>query len=354
MRRWLRYAFIVAAAACCAGCAAFKPQVHASYDYIAVETPNDECVVLNGDTLRYGTTPEVFIDRLHLRNDTSNLKLFSEIVYDLNRPKTVYGFVEKTGDNVTVEIYSPDSLFVFDFGPLMKLRPGRYPRIKDLPDLCRGEEGYRIIRKRNYYTAPHRRIHRESRFERSFRKNTFNVSLSLPWTHFYSFYPTVARSWRSGDGFIGLGVGVEYLYHEKMGVAAEWNGMLCAFIPVVAPLDIEWNGPHESVRLMSLNVSNYHHLRRFTLGYGINVTNYSWDYYYEAREEELSAAFPLGTEDRHDRSWSAGLSLAGYVNILPHMVFGVSYRPTFYTFGKPEPWRYGHVISLDLKFYLLR
>ena len=50
----------------------------------------------------------------------------------------------------------------------------------------------------------------------------------------------------------------------------------------------------------------------------------------------------------------AGVSVAGYVNITPRILFGVSYKPTFLQFGNPEPWRYEHTIAIELKFYLLR
>ena len=130
--------------------------------------------------------------------------------------------------------------------------------------------------------------------------------------------------------------------------------MLFSFIPVLAPLDIVWNSPHEGYSVMTAGISAYHHLRRFTFGYGLNCTRYLWAYHYDIPEEGEMPPAPLGRASFRDHHWAAGVSVAGYVNITPRILFGVSYKPTFLQFGNPEPWRYEHTIAIELKFYLLR
>lgn len=307
-------------------------------------------------------TPERLVEQLHLQSDRKELDKFAQIIHDLNPPQTVYGVFPTTSERVTVEIQTRDSTFVFAIGPNERDKRShrqttvqrRQKKYSPAPDICRDGAGYRLTPKRDFFPTRHREQLRRMRFDGTFRPGSLNLSLSLPWTHFSSCHPAAAGGGRRFCGFIGAGAGIEYLYRDKQGIAAEWSGMLFSFIPVLAPLDIVWNSPHEGYSVMTAGISAYHHLRRFTFGYGLNCTRYLWAYHYDIPEEGEMPPAPLGRESFRDHYWAAGVSVAGYVNITPRILFGVSYKPTFLQFGNPEPWRYEHTIAIELKFYLLR
>ena len=93
-----------AAYACTPQFLLYQPPAPPAYDYVAVETPCDETVLLDGDTLRYGMTPERLVEQLHLQSDRKELDKFAQIIHDLNPPQTVYGVFPTTSARVTVEI----------------------------------------------------------------------------------------------------------------------------------------------------------------------------------------------------------------------------------------------------------
>lgn len=333
------------------------PGTGTSREYIAVETPYDEVVTVNGDTLRYGTTPYEMAVQLGLRQERANIRYFSIIMNELNPPRTVYGIIERSPENVTVEIHSRDSVLVFDLGvfPNPTGRAKYTTKIVDPPDLYYDEGRYLTGKKVAHLPVRHRRKLKDIRFENSFRKGAVNISLSLPWTQFYSILPSVRNERFYGHGFIGIGAGVEYLYKDKAGVALEYNWMLNSFIPVLAHLDIWYSGPYEHSYAMTLSLAEYRHLRRFTFGYGVCFTRNAWSYNYRDEPLEEGGEVPptFGTDSLYERYWSAGAVASTYVNFTPKIIFGVTYRPTFYRFTRSLQFCYEHTISLDLKFYLL-
>lgn len=244
-----------AAYACTPQFLLYQPPAPPAYDYVAVETPCDETVLLDGDTLRYGMTPERLVEQLHLQSDRKELDKFAQIIHDLNPPQTVYGVFPTTSERVTVEIQTRDSTFVFAIGPNERDKRShrqttvqrRQKKYSPAPDICRDGAGYRLTPKRDFFPTRHREQLRRMRFDGTFRPGSLNLSLSLPWTHFSSCHPAAAGGGRRFCGFIGAGAGIEYLYRDKQGIAAEWSGMLFSFIPVLAPLDIVWNSPHGGI-----------------------------------------------------------------------------------------------------------
>lgn len=362
MKKLFCFASILLSGVSLFSCAVFYPSPCPTHEYVAVETPHDEIVILDGDTLRYGTTPEDILAGLNCKKTQLNLDQFSRVIYELNLPRTVYGVYEESPGNGILEIYAPDTTLVFD---LCNLRQGatsgvskclRKNRVRS-PDLFYGRDGYRADQKIGYFPRRHRPVVLRRRYEGSFLKGRLNVSLSLPWTQFYSILPPARGVRRYAHGFIGIGAGVEYLYRDKTGLALEWNGMLNIFIPVLAPLDIEYSGPYEGSSAMALSLAEYRHFRRFTLGYGINFTRNSWGYNYNDEPLEEGGEVPpptFGTESLYEQYWSAGVVASAYVNLTPKIIFGVTYRPTFYRFTLPRKFCYEHTISLDLKFYLLK
>ena len=108
--------------------------------------------------------------------------------------------------------------------------------------------------------------------------------------------------------------------------------------------------PNETRSAVNISLAEYFHFRRFTVGYGLNA---AWKQY-TYKPPLPGYGIYLGDTRLDDRYWAAGIMVAAYINITPKIMFGATYRPTFFQFGTTRPWRYEHSATLDLKFYLFR
>ena len=347
-----------AAYACTPQFLLYQPPAPPAYDYVAVETPCDETVLLDGDTLRYGMTPERLVEQLHLQSDRKELDKFAQIIHDLNPPQTVYGVFPTTSERVTVEIQTRDSTFVFAIGPNERDKRShrqttvqrRQKKYSPAPDICRDGAGYRLTPKRDFFPTRHREQLRRMRFDGTFRPGSLNLSLSLPWTHFSSCHPAAAGGGRRFCGFIGAGAGIEYLYRDKRGIALEASA-LAGYATIWGPAASIDPPPNEEWSAIHISLAEYFHFRRFTVGYGLNAARNK--YTYKPPYPGFGTNY-LGDTRLDDRYWAAGIMVAAYINITPKIMFGATYRPTFFQFGTTRPWRYEHSATLDLKFYLFR
>lgn len=227
----------------------------------------------------------------------------------------------------------------------------------EYPDLYWYKGEYHIYKKRYLHVPRRSEKSRVMRYESSFQRGRLNISLSLPWTQFYSMRPVPVNISRFGAGFIGIGAGLEYLYKDKRGLAVEWSVMAGLPIPVPAAVRFTYSGSKEWFGAMNWSLSEYFHFRHFTLGYGINFTRNSWSYNYRDEPLEEGGEVPpptFGTEPLFSSYWSAGAVASAYVNFTPKIILGISYRPTFYRFTPHSRFCYEHTVSLDLKFYLLK
>lgn len=344
-----------------------------SRKYVAVDTPEGETVVMNGDTLRYGLTPRDMALELGVEPSGKNLARMSRIVYAANSPQTAYGFYDATAEPLSVEIHAADTtysyrlaaynsdLFWLNFLSLgigMLADRGNDNRYEH-PDLYWAGDGYRTFRKndwtlgvrpryRSVLKATERRGgRRATRYANSFQKGRVNVSLAFPWTQHFSISPVSTRGRRNEGGFVGIAAGIEYLYRDKRGIALEANALKGYPIILWAQMD---PSPNETRSAVNISLAEYFHFRRFTVGYGLNA---AWKQY-TYKPTLPGYGIYLGDTRLDDRYWAAGIMVAAYINITPKIMFGATYRPTFFQFGATKPWRYEHSATLDLKFYLFR
>ena len=84
-----------------------------SRKYVAVDTPEGETVVMNGDTLRCGLTPRDMALELGVEPSGKNLARMSRIVYAANSPQTAYGFYDATPEPLSVEIHAADTTYSY-------------------------------------------------------------------------------------------------------------------------------------------------------------------------------------------------------------------------------------------------
>lgn len=346
--------------------------------YIAVQTQGDETVIMNGDTLQRGITPSEMAIKLGVdKADRKSMNKMRKIVYRSNFPETAYGFYNATSAPLQVCIYAADTvsrynlkaynsnLFWLNF---CSLGIGMFEDLNndnryEHPDLYLRNGAYHTFRKGDWNLNTRKKpgagslisrkkpgawqTKRAARFQGSFMKGRVNISLSLPWSQLFSIYPVSTGIRRNIGGFIGIGAGIEYFYRDKRGIALELNG-LEGFPQIIFALPV----PNETLSAINISLSEYLHFRRFTIGYGLNAAQL--EYEYGPPHLPGYGTSYLGSAEISDKYWAAGIMIAAYLNITPKMIFGISYRPTFYRFGAIRPWGYEHTLALDLKFYLLR
>ena len=144
--------------------------------------------------------------------------------------------------------------------------------------------------------------------------------------------------------------GIEYLYRDKRGIALEASA-LAGYATIWGPAASIDPPPNEEWSAIHISLAEYFHFRRFTVGYGLNAARNK--YTYKPPYPGFGTNY-LGDTRLDDRYWAAGIMVAAYINITPKIMFGATYRPTFFQFGTTRPWRYEHGATLDLKFYLFR
>ena len=347
-----------------------------SRKYVAVDTPEGETVVMNGDTLRYGLTPRDMALELGVEPSGKNLARMSRIVYVANSPQTAYGFYDPTPESLSVEIHAADTTYSYRLAAynsdlfwlnFLSLGIGMFEdrgndNRYEHPDLYWTGDGYRTYRKndwplgvrpryRSVLKATERRGgRRATRYANSFQKGRVNVSLAFPWLQLYSFSPVSTGIRRNNGGCIGIAAGIEYLYRDKRGIALEASA-LAGYATIWGPAASIDPPPNEEWSAIHISLAEYFHFRRFTVGYGLNAARNK--YTYKPPYPGFGTNY-LGDTRLDDRYWAAGIMVAAYINITPKIMFGATHRPTFFQFGTTRPWRYEHSATLDLKFYLFR
>ena len=135
-----------------------------SRKYVAVDTPEGETVVMNGDTLRYGLTPRDMALELGVEPSGKNLARMSRIVYAANSPQTAYGFYDATPEPLSVEIHAADTTYSYRLAAynsdlfwlnFLSLGIGMFEdrgnnNRYEHPDLYWTGDGYRTFRKNDW------------------------------------------------------------------------------------------------------------------------------------------------------------------------------------------------------------
>lgn len=229
-----------------------------SRKYVAVDTPEGETVVMNGDTLRYGLTPRDMALELGVEPSGKNLARMSRIVYVANSPQTAYGFYDATPESLSVEIHAADTTYSYRLAAynsdlfwlnFLSLGIGMFEdrgndNRYEHPDLYWTGDGYRTFRKndwtlgvrpryRSVLKATERRGgRRATRYANSFQKGRVNVSLAFPWLQLYSFSPVSTGIRRNNGGCIGIAAGIEYLLprQARHRTGSKCIGRICHYL----------------------------------------------------------------------------------------------------------------------------
>ena len=357
------YTFIIFLTFIAFGIPSCATLVNSKYDYVAVETPNNEVVVLNGDTLKskIAVRPDIVV------GVSSSMSYEGARVDSINHLEFVYGSVRRDKKPLPVDIYARDTTYSYILRPnisnaflfnlsILPLAPvgmgidattgfkWEYPSIYWYDDGYHSGDKNSLIRKQ----------FRSLRYRDAFQKGGLELTISLPWTQFYYLNPSKVNAYTYDMKFTGLGIGLEYYYKEKVGLNLHAEGLLGYFLPFPFPIIIDYHcgGEEHRFRVANVSLTEVRHFRRFTIAYGIGLNYYNWKYiYYNCGDDDRNKYRPVfGTESMTASYWAIGPVVSGYVNITPRTLFGCTYRPTVYRFGISRPWKYEHTITLDLKF----
>ena len=181
-------------------------------------------------------------------------------------------------------------------------------------------------------------------YDRATRKGMTYLTLTFPHFNWHKTYIDRIGMHRTRGGFWGIGFGVDHHYSDTHSLAFEANAITSEILIVYLTL----NFPTERHYRFNFSLTDNWHRQRFSLGYGINVSRNFWSHYYD-EEDDDDYISTLVTESFSQAYWTVGPMVNAYLKLHPSARLGLVYRPSVYRFGRPDPWRYEHSVSVEMK-----
>jgi len=166
-----------------------------------------------------------------------------------------------------------------------------------------------------------------------------NLNLSFPLVNNFYIYPE-NESLKSRTGTLGFSIGLDYYYNERKFL----NFSACAVKDLSSIAENLGYGEEESLRSLSLNLTDNFKTGRFTFGYGMNYSINSWFHSYYDQIESPSPIYNSETKTKQ----SIGLNLNGYHRVWKKVWIGIEYRPTFINVSPEMDFKYEHVLSFSM------
>jgi hypothetical protein len=177
------------------------------------------------------------------------------------------------------------------------------------------------------------------------RRGELLLHMSYPHINAFFISPQETKKVSSG-GFLGIALGAEYYYAPARFVALKGFGILDFFLPFPAP--VKWEGSHQTIGVVGVELSHHHRFGRIAVGYGFLYQHYSWD-----RTTVLTEDYN-GPYIQERSSYPAyGFSSSFYWQATRNFHMGVVYRPTYYRPGRAEELVYEHTLSIDFAWKFL-
>ncbi|GAB6011280.1 putative periplasmic lipoprotein [Viscerimonas tarda] len=198
--------------------------------------------------------------------------------------------------------------------------------------------------------------------DRVTKKYTYNkgdayLNFSSPFVNFFNISPKLEYA-GSKVGFLGISGGVDYFYQQNRFLNLSVSGIMNYLVP--APVGVCGFEDWESITSLQAAVVHGHHIKDFSLGYGLSVSQNRWSYWWEGHfyhygneddedKDRNKNQNTLGWLDMKNVSTALGLLFNAYYNY-KSLKFGVFYRPSFYRFDNADnqTFKYEHLISIDL------
>ena len=171
------------------------------------------------------------------------------------------------------------------------------------------------------------------------RRGELYLHLSVPHINSFLMQPQ-GEGIRANTGFWGLAIGLDYYHGKNRFANFTAAGVADFFLPFPAVIDLK--GEHEAMRSSYISISNNHHIRRFSVGYGLSLARNTW------RFDNFDAFGSPPTRAPAKKSHRAlGLVFPVYYGAGEYFNAGLIYRPTFLRLADANPLRYEHLISID-------
>lgn len=170
-------------------------------------------------------------------------------------------------------------------------------------------------------------------------KGDIYIHLSVPYINSFYFKPH-NEALKSNTGFFGFAFGVDYFYRNNQFISLYASGVTGFLAPFPVPVD--YFGEHEVLYSAYMGLSNNHKLGRFSLGYGLSLSNNTW---------KLIGSDSLNSSSQGEISktnTTLGLIFPAYYQFGKLIYAGVIYRPSFIRTSTSIAFQYEHLISLDV------
>lgn len=178
------------------------------------------------------------------------------------------------------------------------------------------------------------------------RKGKIYLHISTPFVNQFLLKPNNEDDYKSSLGFWGLKLGLDFYHCSKQFINFSVSGIMDFFIPV--PAAVDFSGYHTWMNSIELTVSNNHKIKNFLIGYGLCYAINTWELKYYDRFDPP----PMTREPIKKSNYAIGIVFPMYYMPTEHFFIGIVYRPTLFRFNTENPFKYEHLISIDLGWKL--
>ena len=192
------------------------------------------------------------------------------------------------------------------------------------------------------------------------KKGNWDFLFSIPYIN--SFLLKIPKEGTySNTGYWGL-MGSLHYYHRKDQYLNLYAGSIMDFyLPVIGAVDPDFNNYDRTYSIYA-GISNHHIIRKFHLGYGLNISqnvwlssqlysmdwgvaNEDWRHSYE-QNEDWKYSYKLIEKQRVTNNMGFYLSI--YYPVYKTLNLGILYRPDFLRIDPVTKFIYQHAITLDV------
>ncbi len=170
-------------------------------------------------------------------------------------------------------------------------------------------------------------------------KGEMYLNFSIPEVN-YIYQYTQYGGYMHNGGCMGISGGIDY-YHKPLQFV-NLSGAITLTYEAPIPLPLEYFGPYDIAYSKYISVSNNHRFWFFSAGYGLSFSENVWKYF-NNNSWDMSSLYTVVK-----KNLALGFVFPFYIKISEPFHIGFVYRPSFYRPYSPQPFKYEHLMSLDL------
>jgi len=181
------------------------------------------------------------------------------------------------------------------------------------------------------YNAQTDTIKKTYRFKQPNKREKIYLHLSQPQFNFLRIMPE-NEDVKGSRGIFGGSIGLDYHHSYNQFIHFEVSAFSNSGIILPPPND------EDMMSSGGINLSNNHKFGRFSLGYGLSYSEYTWGKY-----SWFFVVIPKDTKSHN----AFGLVFPAYFHAAKFLNIGVVYKPTFYRPNISKKFSYEHLVSID-------